>query len=99
MQDLDPYDVLGISPDADEDQIRVAYRRLALRWHPDVNREPGAADRFGAIQRAYEVLTDPAKRRLLDAAQGGRGPGAGVSMEAEDLGEAFDAFFGGRARP
>lgn len=89
MPGPDPHDVLGISPGAGGDEIRAAYRRLALRWHPDVNREPGADERFRAIRRAYEALTDPNAP--------GTGPASsptGISMEAEDLGDAFDAFFG-----
>jgi len=97
MRDPDPYDILGISPGAGEDEVRAAYRRLALRWHPDVNPEPGAAARFGAILHAYEVLSDPASRRAIDAARpGGVGAPSGLSVEADELGDAFDVFFGGR---
>lgn len=91
MPEPDPHDVLGISPGAGEEEVRAAYRRLALRWHPDVNREPGADERFRAIRRAYEALSGP------NAPPAGPAP-AGLSVEAEDLGDAFDAFFG-PARP
>jgi curved DNA-binding protein len=62
----DYYEVLGVSRDASEDEIRAAYRRLARRYHPDVNKEEGAEDRFKEISEAYEVLRDPEKRERYD---------------------------------
>src|SRR5882757_4317054 len=62
----DYYEILGISRDADEEEIRRTYRRLARQYHPDVNREPGAEDRFKEISEAYEVLRDPEKRERYD---------------------------------
>lgn len=56
------YHVLGVAPNASDDEIRKVYRSLAMRYHPDRNQEPGAAARFQAIAKAYEVLSDPAKR-------------------------------------
>jgi molecular chaperone DnaJ len=56
------YNVLGVAPNASEEDIRKVYRSLAMRFHPDRNPEPGAAARFQAIAKAYEVLSDPAKR-------------------------------------
>jgi curved DNA-binding protein CbpA len=65
--DVDYYHALGVRADASEDEIRKAYRQLALRWHPDRNREdPHAADRFMEISEAYAILIDPAKRREYD---------------------------------
>jgi curved DNA-binding protein len=58
----DYYDALGVSRDASNDDIRRAYRRLARENHPDVNKDPGAEDRFKEITEAYEVLRDPEKR-------------------------------------
>lgn len=58
----DPYRVLGIPPSANQHQIRKAYRRKVRRYHPDVNHEPHALQRFQAVQRAYETLNDPRKR-------------------------------------
>jgi curved DNA-binding protein len=62
----DLYDVLGVSRDASADDIRAAYRRLARENHPDVNKDPGAEDRFKAVSEAYDVLRDPEKRADYD---------------------------------
>ena len=61
------YAVLGVRRDADTQTIRSAYRRLAVRYHPDKNREPGAEEMFKAVARAYEVLVDADSRALYDA--------------------------------
>jgi curved DNA-binding protein len=63
----DFYDVLGIGRDASPDDIQRAYRRLARSTHPDVNKEPGAEQRFQEIAEAYDVLSDPETRRRYDA--------------------------------
>jgi curved DNA-binding protein len=62
----DYYEALGISRDASEEEIRRAYRQLARKNHPDVNKDPGAEDRFKQISEAYEVLRDPEKRERYD---------------------------------
>ena len=65
---MSPYDLLGLSRDASEAQVRRAYRRLARRWHPDLN--PGnaeAARQYAAITEAFEILVDPVRRRTFDA--------------------------------
>jgi curved DNA-binding protein CbpA len=64
------YETLGLWRDASDTDIRRAYRRLALRHHPDVSPESDAAERFRAIQEAYDVLVDPAARASFDASQG-----------------------------
>jgi curved DNA-binding protein len=60
------YEALGVPRDASAEDIRRAYRRLARQYHPDVNKEPGAEDRFKEISEAYEVLRDPEKRERYD---------------------------------
>jgi curved DNA-binding protein len=62
----DYYDALGISRDATADQIQQAFRTLARKYHPDVNKDPGAEDRFKEINEAYHVLANPETRRRYD---------------------------------
>lgn len=62
----DYYDILGISKNASLDEIKAAYRRQALKWHPDRNKSPEAAEKFKEINKAYEVLSDPKKREIYD---------------------------------
>jgi len=63
---VDPYAELGVSRDAASEEIRRAYRQVARRLHPDVNQDPGGAERFAAAARAYEILSDPAARARYD---------------------------------
>jgi len=63
---VDPYAELGVSRDASCEEIRRAYRQVARRHHPDVNQDPGGAERFAAAARAYEILSDPAARARYD---------------------------------
>ena len=62
----DYYETLGVSRDASDEEIRRAYRKLAREYHPDVNKQQGAEDRFKEISEAYEVLRDPDKRQRYD---------------------------------
>lgn len=57
-----PYNILGVSPNATSDEIKKAYRALAMRHHPDRSAHEGAAARFNAIKTAYELLSDPKRR-------------------------------------
>ncbi|MGC6482950.1 MAG: molecular chaperone DnaJ [Synechococcus sp.] len=94
----DFYDLLGVSRDADADTLKRAYRRLARKYHPDINKDPGAEDRFKEIGRAYEVLSDPqSKARYDQFGEAGLGGAAGMP-DMGDMGgfaDLFDTFFSG----
>ncbi len=94
----DFYDLLGVSRDADADTLKRAYRRLARQYHPDINKEPGAEDRFKEIGRAYEVLSDPqTKARYDQFGEAGLGGAAGMP-DMGDMGgfaDLFETFFSG----
>ena len=65
--DPDFYQILGVPRDASQDDIQRAYRRLARQYHPDVNHDPAAEERFKEVSEAYDVLSDPQTRRRYDA--------------------------------
>ncbi len=105
MSRRDYYEILGVSRDASEKEIKQAYRRLARKYHPDVNPgDPEAERRFKEIVEAYEVLSDPEKRAAYDrfghagvgtaTAEGPTDFGFTPGMGFEDL---FSEFFGGRS--
>lgn len=97
----DYYGVLGVPKDASTEQIKKAYRRLAMKYHPDVTDEPDAAERFKEIGEAYEVLHDPNKRATYDrggdplgSGGGFGGFGAGMPFDFTNL---VDAMFGAQS--
>jgi molecular chaperone DnaJ len=101
----DYYDVLGVPRSADQAEVKRAFRKLAMEYHPDRNSAPDAAEKFKEINQAYEVLGDEQKRAMYDrfghAGVDGRGAGAGGFdgfTHFEGFGDIFDAFFGGGGR-
>src|SRR5512141_1196634 len=102
----DYYEVLGISRDAGQDEIKKAFRKLARQYHPDVNKEPAAEARFKEINEAYEVLSDDQKRAAYDRyghaafrnGTGYSGAGQGDFGNFTDINDIFNEFFGGFQR-
>lgn len=91
----DYYEVLGLDRAATQEQIKQAYRQLAMQWHPDRNTAPDAADRFKEIAEAYAVLSDPNKRQAYDTTGH---VGVSERWSTEDIFRDFEFgdFFGGR---
>lgn len=108
VKDTKYYDILGVDPSASEPQLKSAYKKGALKHHPDKNaHNPDAAEKFKDLSKAYEVLSDPQKRQLYDqyGEEGIEQGGMGGGMAAEDLfaqffggGSAFGGMFGGGMR-
>ena len=110
MEFKDYYKILGVSTDADEKQVKAAYRRLAREYHPDVSEQHDAEDRFKEITEAYNVLKDAEKRAEYDQVRqygmhGGEfrpppgwqtayGPGEGAEFFEGDFSEFFETLFG-----
>ena len=90
----DYYQILGVSRDVDKDELKRAYRRLARQYHPDVNKEAGAEEKFKEINRAYEVLSEPETRARFDRfGEAGVGGAAGASgFDYGDMGGFADIF-------
>ena len=109
MAKRDYYEVLGLSKGASQEEIKKAYRQLAKKYHPDVNKEPGAEEKFKEINEAYDTLSDEQKKARYDQfgfddPMGGAGAGGGFGGFGgfgggfggfEDI---FSSFFGGGTR-
>ncbi len=109
MAGKDYYKILGVSNTASADEIKKAYRTLAKKYHPDLNKEPGADQKFKDVQEAYDILSDDNKRKMFDqfgsAAFDGNagGPGPGFqgfsgSFQDIDIDDIFGQLFGGGRR-
>ena len=106
----DYYEVLGLSKGASKDEIKSAYRKLAKKYHPDINKEPDAEAKFKEVQEAYDILYDDQKRQTYDqfghaafeqgAGQGGFGGSgfSGTGFGDINLDDIFQSFFGGGRR-
>ena len=99
----DYYEVLGVGRDASADDVKKAYRRLAMKFHPDRNKHDGAAEQFKEVKDAYEVLVDPEKRSRYDQFghagvdgnfMGGMGGFEGFGGSGFPFGDIFETFFG-----
>ncbi len=95
----DFYETLGVSRDADKEELKRAYRRLARKYHPDVNKESGAEEQFKEVNRAYEILSEPEARARYDRfGESGVSAGAGGFGDMGDMGgfaDIFESFFSG----
>ena len=110
MNNTDLYETLGLDKNASQDDIKKAYRKLSKKYHPDINKEPGAENTYKKVQDAYETLGDEKKRASYDqfgttgdqqgfGGQGGFGGGFGGQGGYSDFGDIFSQMFGGAFDP
>lgn len=107
MNNTEYYDRLGVDKNASQDDIKKAYRKLSKKYHPDINHEPGAEEKYKEIQEAFETLGDEQKRAQYDqfgpagVGQGGFGgyQQQGGFGDFSDLGDIFSQMFGGGFDP
>lgn len=100
MEKRDYYEVLGVSKNASDDEIKAAFRQMAKKYHPDINKSPDAPEKFKEAQEAYSVLSDPTKRAQYDqyghaAFQGASGGAGGFDFSGFDFSDIFGDLFGG----
>ena len=88
----DYYEILGVSRDAGKEDIKRAYRRLARKYHPDVNKEPGAEEHFKEINRAYEILSEPETRNRYDRFGEAGVSGGAAGFDPDNMGGFADIF-------
>ena len=108
MEDFDYYEILGIQRDAGKSEIKKAYRKMAIKYHPDKNPDDkNAEENFKKVNEAYQVLSDESKRSIydrygkagLEGGMGGRGRGSSQGFGSfDDLGDIFESMFGGASR-
>lgn len=101
----DLYDILGVDRNVSDRELKSAYRKLARQYHPDVNKEPDAQEKFTEVQKAYDVLSNPQKKAQYDQfgvtddqGFGGGGPGGAGFEGFGGFDDIFDVFFNGRQR-
>jgi len=96
MAQRDYYEVLGVSRGAEQDEIKSAFRQIARKLHPDVNKEPDAEERFKEANEAFAVLSDPEKRAAYDrfGHAGVNGMGGAPDFSTIDFSDIFEEFFG-----
>jgi molecular chaperone DnaJ len=100
MSKRDYYEILGVDKNASKDEVKKAYRKLARKYHPDVNKEADASDKFKEATEAFEVLSDPQKKAQYDQfghTDPNQGFGGG-DFGGGGFGDIFDMFFGGGGR-